>query len=246
MSSDVRVDAITDALRQRILSGEFGTGGRLPSHRMFGEQYGTTHETINKVLQRLQAEGLVSSLGRAGVFVRATRTRIPGVGLAFSQYLKELGLEPVEATIGTPDVVSASEDVARALGMPQNTPVVHRLRRQGTTTAHYRLIESFYPIELAGGQILEQMQKDERLDVLQAIKKAHGKTVKRVHEDVIGRLPTQHELDLLKVVRGTPVLEVHRTHFAEDDMAVMYSRMILVANYFMLSYDYSTSPTVNF
>jgi len=90
------------------------------------------------------------------------------------------------------------------------------------------------------------MQKDEEFDVLQAIKKAHGKTVKRMHEEVIGRLPTQHELDLLKVVRGTPVLEVHRTHFAEDDMAVMYSRMILVANYFMLSYDYSASPAVNF
>ena len=240
MSSDVRVDAITDALRARILSGEFGTGGRLPSHRMFSEQYDTTHETINKVIQRLQAEGLVSSLGRAGVFVRASRTRIPGGGFSFSQDLKQLGLEPVEATIGTPDIVPASEDVARRLGVPENTPVVHRLRRQGTTTAHYRLLESFYPIELAGGQILGQMQKDEGFDVLQAIKKAHGKTVRRVHEDVIGRLPTQHELDLLKIVRGTPVLEVHRTHLADGGAAIMYSRMILVANYFVLSYDYAT------
>jgi len=102
------------------------------------------------------------------------------------------------------------------------------------------MIESFYPVELAGGQILEQMRKDKGLDVLQAIKEAHGKTVKRVQEDVIGRLPTQHELDLLKIVRGTPVLVVHRTHLADGVAAIMYSRMLLVANYFVLSYEYAT------
>jgi DNA-binding GntR family transcriptional regulator len=73
---EVKVDDITNALRERILSGEFGTGGRLPSLRMFAAQYGTTRETMNKVAQRLQAEGLLSSLGTAGVFVRASRTRL--------------------------------------------------------------------------------------------------------------------------------------------------------------------------
>jgi len=66
-----------------------------------------------------------------------------------------------------------------------------------TTTAHYRLVESFYPVALAGGTVLDQMQKDERFDVLSAIKDAHGKAVRR--------LPTQSEQDLLNIVRGTPV-----------------------------------------
>jgi DNA-binding GntR family transcriptional regulator len=243
MSPDTRVDDIADALRQRILSGEFGTGGRLPSHRMFAEQFGTTHETINKVIQQLQAEGLVSSLGRAGVFVRASRTRIPASIFRFDEYVKQTGLEPVEATIGTPAMVPAAVEVARALGIPENTPVIRRLQRQGTTTAHYRLVESFYPVTLAGGSILDQMHNDEHFDVLSAIKEAHGKAVRRVREDVIGRLPTQNEQDLLKIVRGTPVLEVHRTHYAEDDTpAIMYSRSILVASYFVLSYNYYVSP----
>jgi DNA-binding GntR family transcriptional regulator len=65
-----------------------------------------------------------------------------------------------------------------------------------------------------------------------------------VHEDVIGRLPTQDEQDLLKIVRSTPVLEVHRTYFAEDDTTVMmYSRITFVASFFVLSYDY-TAPSV--
>ena len=241
--SDVKIDDITEALRQRIMSGEFGTGGRLPSLRMFAQQYGTTRETMSKVAQRLQAEGVISSLGRAGIFVRASRTRIPGIGLRFDHYLKQLGLEPVvESIFGTPGVVPASPEVAEALGVPENTPVVRRIQRQGTTTAHYRLVESFYPVQFADGSILERMQQDERLDVLLAIKEAHGKAAKRVHEDVIGRLPTQREQDLLKIVRSTPILEVHRIYSAEDGKTViMYSRIIFVASYFVLSYDYATN-----
>ena len=242
--ADVKVDDITNALRERILSGEFGTGGRLPSLRMFAAQYGTTRETMNKVAQRLQAEGLLSSLGTAGVFVRASRTRLPGIGLRFDDYLKQLGLEPVETTVGRPDVIPAPVEVAGALGVPENTPVVRRLQRQGIATAHYRLIESFYPVELAGGSILERMQQDENVNVLSAIKEIHGKNAKRVHEDVIGRLPTQDEQDLLKIVRSAPVLEVHRTYFAEDDTTVMmYSRFTFVASYFVFSYDYA-APSV--
>ena len=69
MAPDMRVDMINEELRQRILDKEFGTAGRLPSLRMLAEQFNTTHETMNKVVQRLQAEGLLISLGRAGIFV---------------------------------------------------------------------------------------------------------------------------------------------------------------------------------
>ncbi len=244
MPPEVKVDDITDALRKRILDGEFGTGGRLPSLRMFASQYGTTQETMNKVVQRLQAEGLLSSLGRQGVFVHMPRTRIPGILPRFDLYLRDLGLEPVEINVDKPELVPAPDDVARAFGISVGSPVVHRLRRQGTTTAHYRLAENFYPVSLAGGSILEQMQKDERFDVLLAVKEASGKFVTRVHEDVIARLPNQREQDLLKLVRGAPVLEVLRTNYAEDDTVVMYNRIIFVASYFVLSYDYSVSHWV--
>jgi DNA-binding GntR family transcriptional regulator len=239
MAPEVKVDDITDALRKRILDGEFGTGGRLPSLRMFAAQYGTTQETINKVVQRLQAEGLLSSLGRQGIFVHMPRTRIPGILPRFDLYLKELGLEPVETNIEKPGLVPAPDDVAKVFGVSIGSPVVHRLRRQGTTTAHYRLAENFYPVSLAGGSILENMQKDERFDALLAIKETSGRAVTRVHEDVIARLPTQKEQDLLKLVRGAPVLEVLRTNYAEDDTIVMYNRIVFVASYFVLSYDYS-------
>src|SRR5690242_15156244 len=108
MSPDVKVDSITDAFRQRILAGEYGTSGRLPSLRLLSEEYSTTRETMNKVVQRLQAEGLLVSQGRAGVFVSKPRTRIPGITARFDLYLLEQGLTPEETNVDEPAIVSAS------------------------------------------------------------------------------------------------------------------------------------------
>ncbi|GCE31531.1 hypothetical protein KDA_70150 [Dictyobacter alpinus] len=247
MTSEIsKVDEIINAIRQRIVAGEFGTGGRLPSLRMFASQYNTTQETMNKAIQQLQSEGLLSSLGRQGVFVHMPRTRIPGILPRFDKYLESLGLTPVETNIDEPALVPASEEVAKIFGIAPGSSIVHRLRRQGTTTAHYRLAENFYPVTLINDHILHQMQSDERFDAVLAIKEAHGKVIKHVHEDVIARLPDQREQELLKLVRGAPVLEVKRTNYAEDDTTViMYNKIIFVASYFMLSYDYEAAHWTN-
>lgn len=243
MSPDKVVDTVVDAFRKRILDGEYGTSGRLPSLRLLAEEYGTAYETMNKVVQFLQSEGLLISKGRAGVFVNKPRTRIPGITARFDLYLQEQGLKPVESNVGESAVVPAPADVAKAFQIEEGANVVRRMRVQGTTTAPYRLAENFYPVELVEDALLKRMLQDARLDVLLAIKEAHGKVIKRVHEDVIGRLPTAQEQELLKITRSTPVLEVQRTNYAEDDdtTVVMYNRIIFVASYFVLSYDYTTS-----
>jgi len=238
MSPDTKAGDITDALRKRILVGEFGTGGRLPSLRMFAQQYGTTQQTMNTVVQRLQAEGLLTSLGRQGVFVHMPRTRIPGIVPRFDLYIKELGMEPMETNVVKPEVVPAPLDVATALGVAEGAPVVHRMRRQGTTVSPMRLAENFYPVALVDEYLLGQMQEDERLDVLLAIKNKYSKVVKHVRETVVARFPSEEEQDLLKITRNTPVLDVRRTNSDEDGTVIMYNRITFVASYFELTYDY--------
>ncbi len=68
----------------------------------------------------------------------------------------------------------------------------------------------------------------------------------RVRDDVVGRLPTSQEQELLQIVRNTPVLEVLRITYGADEggkdeseMAIMFSQIIFVANFFLLSYEYT-------
>ncbi len=249
MSPDTKVDAINDAFRRRILDGEFGTAGRLPSLRMLAEQFDTTHETMNKVIQRLQAEGLLISLGRAGVFVNSTHKHIPGITRNLAQFFDEQGLKLEETNIEDPSWVMATKEVADALNIKGKTSVVRRYRQQGTlrgtTLIPFRLAENFYSPELVDEEFLERMQLDVSFDVLEAIKMTYHKEIRWVHEDVIGRLPSAEEQGLLNINRQTPVFDVRRTSYISDDdgkdenrSALMFSRIVFVASYFVLSYDY--------
>jgi DNA-binding GntR family transcriptional regulator len=241
MSPDTKVNALIDELRERVKRGDFGTFGRLPSLRMLADEFDTTNETMNKVVQRLQAEGVLLSQGRAGVFVHPPLTRISGLTKNFSEYLESMGLTPVEKNIGLPSFVPAPNAVAKVFDIAEDTPILRRLRWQGTPTIRYRLAENYYAPDLVDDDVLERIREDEHYDVLEYIKEKHLKIIKRVHEDVYSRLPTSEESEHLNIVRHMPVLEILRTSYSakEDGTVILYNRLVYVGSYTFLSHDYS-------
>jgi DNA-binding GntR family transcriptional regulator len=251
MSPDTRVDMINDELRRRILDKDFGIAGRLPSLRMLAEQFGTTNETMNKVVQRLQAEGLLISLGRAGIFVNSTQKHIPGITPNLAEFFQQQGRILEETDIEEPSIVRAPAEVAEAFNIEEGMKVIRRYRSQGEKEGYsivpFRLAENYYPVGLVDEEMLEQMRRDVRFDVLAAIKAIHTIEIGRIHEDVYGRLPTSEEQEKLKILRNAPVFDIRRTSYAnsedvkiEQSQVVMFSRIIFVARYFVLSYDYTT------
>jgi DNA-binding GntR family transcriptional regulator len=244
-----RVEEVADKLRNQILAGDFGKYGRLPSREELATQHNTSRDTINKAVALLQAEGLLSPKGQRGVVVSGERVRIQGITARFDLELEKRGLTPYEENIEEPSQVPAPTSIAQAMNIEEGTPVVRRYRRQGIIQADdkipYRLAENFYPTTLVDESILEQMQRDEQLDVVLAIKEKSGKAPVRVHEDVIGRLPTAPERDLLQLKANVPLLEVRRINFAADDTVIMANKITFVANFFILSYDYPVSHWKN-
>ena len=241
MSPDTKMDTLIDVLRERVQRGDFGTVGRLPSLRMLADEFGTTNETMNKVVQRLQAEGVLLSQGRAGVFVHPPLTRISGLTKNFGEYLENLGLTAVEKNIDMPAFVPAPIEIAKVFDIQEGTPILHRLRWQGTPTICYRLAENYYAPDLVDEEVLERIREDERYDVLEHIKEKHHKVIKRVHEDVYSRLPTSDEQEHLNIVRHMPVLEILRSSYSaeEDGSVILYSHLVFVGSYCFLSHDYS-------
>ena len=238
---------VAEALRERILAGDFGQHGRLPPAIDLASQFHVSRDSINRALKLLQAEGYLESRGESkrGVTINRSRMRVQGISARFDLELQKLGLSPVEVNIDNPSTVPAPDQIARALNIAQGTPVVRRFRKQGVEqegiVTPYRLAENFYPTALADEMILEQMQKDDRFDVILAIRERHNKVLTHIHEDVIGRLPTSQERQLLNITPQTPVLEVHRINYAEDNTVIMVNKLIFVANLFLLSYDYPTN-----
>jgi DNA-binding GntR family transcriptional regulator len=57
-------------MEERIRSGEYPAGSRLPSYRELGDIYSKSFSTIAKVVLMLKERGLVEGEPGVGVFVR--------------------------------------------------------------------------------------------------------------------------------------------------------------------------------
>lgn len=64
-------------LRSAILDGRLAPGARLPASRDFAGQYGLSRGTVVSVLERLQAEGYVTSRTGFGTWVNRVETPVP-------------------------------------------------------------------------------------------------------------------------------------------------------------------------
>jgi DNA-binding GntR family transcriptional regulator len=238
-----KVEAFADQLRSQILAGDFGRYGRLPSREELADQFKTSRDTINKVVSLLQAEGLLSPKGKRGVVVSSQRLRVQGIAAPFDLELKKQGLTAFEENVDGPGKVPASDELAQTMGMKEGTLVAWHYRkhgaRHGNAITPYWLAENFYPLSLVDDTLLEQLRQDGRFDIIQAIKEKYAKITVRVHDDVISRFPTPSERELLGLKANAPVVEVRRSNFAEDDTVIMANRIIFVANFFTLGYDYA-------
>src|SRR5579885_647309 len=199
-----KADQVREKVRERILSGEFGRRGRLPSLRMLAGEYNISQETINKVIQVLQAEGWILSLGQRGIFVNMPRVRMPGLLKNPSDYVKELGVEPVEEYLEPVQVVRPPVEMVEAMKLGEKGLAVRRLRKFGIPNVIFRMSETFFPKPLVTDTMLKKME-DPHYDVLGDIKKESGKFIQYVHEDVLARFPTEYEENTLKIVRTNPV-----------------------------------------
>ena len=65
-----RARRVYEALRDRILRGEFAPGDRLPAHLELAAEFGVAPLTLRRVLAQLEEDGLVSREQGRGTFVR--------------------------------------------------------------------------------------------------------------------------------------------------------------------------------
>jgi len=239
MVDTTKVDVLAEQLRQRIRGGEFGTSGRIPPHRVLAEQLQTTRETVNKVVQLLQSEGLLVARDKS-VYIKPPLMKLPAFVANYDHYIRERGLEPVSEFLEKPDLAPLLDWVAKLLGRKEGEMVAYRLLRQGIKypagTVYYRLSENFYNPELIKDEIFQGLQSDPQYNTWTAIKDKYGVEAVRSINTAVARLPTLREQDHLGIVRGTPVLELHRVQLAQDDLPVMVNNLVFVGSLLELSF----------
>ncbi len=217
---------IVAELRTAILDGELPPGDRLGSEWELAERFRTSRPTVRRAVAVLKAEGLVVTEQGRGTFVRprpTVRLTVTGTnfrkhrsaGLAgFNAQVQEQGLRPEQRLLEVAEATGPAEIVA-LLGVAADTPLVVRRRLFLIEDAPVARVDSYFPATLVRGTPIAAARLV-RGGAARVIEDPDGPIRRRLArsvDELVSRMPTPDEAELLRIPPGVPVVEVHRTMY---------------------------------
>jgi GntR family transcriptional regulator len=216
---------IADAIRARIVSGEYPPGSRLPGLPALSQTHQASLVTVRLALARLRQEGLVISRQGVGNFVRA---QPPARRFGIGRYSRSIwaGSDPRPLLIAEGGQqgraiwqdtetaqVPAPAFVAGRLGIAEGDLV--NIRRRVTTIDGVinQSADSYFTI--AAGErnpdLLTGHGPGGHIARINAVS-----PVQEIQEEITARMPTSPEAARLQIPEGTPVFDLIRTYHTAD------------------------------
>lgn len=232
------VERIADEMRDRILAGEFGDDGRLPTEDALVKEHHVSKITIRNMYTRLISMGLVVNYPRRGYFVH----RMEPIALWMDRYERDgtddgrdqwehevlrQGREPftdVKIQI-LGDQHPAPAEVEEALGLDRGASVILRDRVGFVDGTPWMLRPSYFPEWLGrvpGGEILTRPGNQSAPG---GLLRSIGHPAVTWRDRTRARMPSPEETRRLALPPGTPGIDWMRVRIAADGtpLAVMWS-----------------------
>ncbi|WP_156722747.1 GntR family transcriptional regulator [Streptomyces apocyni] len=220
---------VADALRARVLAGEWAVGERLPSRAQLAAEYGVGRNVTQRAVDRLIVEGLLEGRAGSGTYVRRPRERMRMVrsrhrerrgGSPFRADMKEhgkAGTWEAHSTARTP----ASERIAERLAIePEDLCVVTRYEFMADHQP-VQLSESWEPMAITDGTpiVLPEMGPLAGRGVVERMRSI-GVIIETAVELPRPDRATQEQANLLGIHPGDLLLVIERTYYDTDGRPV--------------------------
>ncbi|MEU5344508.1 MULTISPECIES: UTRA domain-containing protein [unclassified Streptomyces] len=160
--------------------------------------------------------------------------RAKGQSDAWSAELERRGRRGGQLVIHAGEV-AAPGAVAELLGLSEGEAVVVRRRVMYLGDEPSELTDTYYPVEIARGTRLAGTAKIRGGAV--TLLAELGYVGVCVREDVVARMPTAEEWDVLRTASDEPVLELTRLTLDRDDRPIQVDRMAMPAHRQQLRYE---------
>lgn len=234
-------------LRERITTGQYAPGERLPSERELVDSYGVSRPTIRDAIDLLRAEGIVVTEHGKGVFVRppAQIQRLARSRLSKAARAENKGafLADAAAKGFTPSssvrvrFEPADARTAEVLAISEGDEVCVRDRVMRANGLVVQLAVSRLPREITRGTAIEEVDTGAG-GAYQRLEDA-GHEIGSYMEEVGARMPTPDEAGTLQLGPGTPVITVTRVAVRVDGTPLEMNDMVLPADRYRLTYEWA-------
>ncbi|MEW2623928.1 GntR family transcriptional regulator [Streptomyces sp. NPDC048106] len=226
--------AVADALRARIVAGEWRTGGRLPSRARLAVEYGVGRNVMQRAVDRLIAEGLLEGRAGSGTYVRAPRERLPMIRA------RRPGRPGHPATSLAERGRAGAWDAHSRVRVPAPAAIAERLAiapGDPCVSTHYefladgqpvQLSHSWEPLAITGGTpvVLPEKGPLAGKGVVERLRSI-GVSVETVSELPRPARATREQANLLGIGLGDLVLLIERTLYDRDGRPVETADIVI-------------------
>lgn len=239
----VGYEAIADALRSRIASGDLPAGEKVPSENDLMETYGVGRETAYKALQLLRDDGLTVSRQGAPTRVRKfepirryANQRLSADTWGSGTSMWDIDVRDEKTKVADVEVarLESSPKVGGALNLPRGAAVIRRTRRYLLDGKPVLKAVSYLPAEIADDTPIAEV--DTGPGGIYARLAELGHAPEKFREEIRVRMPSKEEKAQLKLDRGTPVIILVRTAITADGRVVEVNEMTMDSANYILDY----------
>jgi len=222
---------LENILREKIMSGVFAAGSRLPTEAELIRLYGVGRITVRQALAALAKDGLIERKRRRGTFVterkagrRAFEERIDLTGS-----LDEIMGAEAGATFKVIEMrrIDADPQEAELLGLGAGEPL-YRVKRIGLRGDKPRsLTLDYLPAEIGERLTIEELSAG---SLLQTLETRFGLKLKSVTQRINAALADPYLAKLLDVRVGSPMLSIERLIYTGAAAPIEFSQTLFAAD----------------
>lgn len=204
-------------LREKIVSGAYGDGERVPSEHELEKIFSVSRITAKRALDELAAEGLVSRRRGTGTVVtfQPPTSSTTGEAVGLIENLLAMALETDVDILGF-DYVSAPPRVAIALELEPGATVQETIRTRKKDGEVFSYSITHIPEDI--GRLFKQ--SDIASHPILTLLERTGHSIKRAQQMITATLADNIIGPALGVKVGSPLLKVTRAMYDADDRPV--------------------------
>lgn len=210
---------LASVLREKLVSGEYDVGGRLPTENQIATAYGISRITVRQAIESLAREGWLRRRRGQGTFVAEQLVAKESVRLTC--VLDDLETAGLSTDLEVPEwrYLPAAANVAAQLGLDPGTEVLCYARRLLADGAPFSFSRGYMPVEIG-----RTLTRDDllRTPLLTLLERSTGLRVERGEQIIEATLADPPVATLLEVHVGTPLLLLQRVISTADGRPVEF------------------------
>jgi GntR family transcriptional regulator len=204
-------------LRDRILSGAFGFGTKLPTEHELAQYYGVSRVTVRRALGELSRERFIERRRSAGtrVIYRAAPAPIAADISGVLANIADMGRRTAVKLLSF-DYVPAKGAVAEALGVGPDQLLQRSVRVRAVDRVPFSYLTTHVPESVAVTFTRHELASRPLLELLERA----GVKVEHARQRISAGLATPDVADVLNVRAGSPLIELVRVVCDQSGRAV--------------------------